>query len=401
MRRLAVFCVAAFIVGLVLLNSPRGKEDVSNATDFSSFYCAAQIVRSGLGSQLYDLRLQAEFQAKVAAVHAFYNHPPYEALLFVPFTFLTYQGAYFAWTACNVVLLACAVLILDRTTKVRDALSQFARIRADRGLLFVVFLTFAPVTTCFLIGENSMLTLLAFTGTFALFQSKRNFFAGFLLAFALYKFQLVLPLVLVIAVRRKWASVAGFSVSAVFLSLVSIAVSGSRVIWEYPRFLAFESKHPELAGFHPSFMPNLRGLLSLLFFGRGGMMVTIVVAFVSAIVLIWAVKKWRDEELALSFCASVLATLLVSFHLYNYDLSLLLIPVSILCGSLAERGLLLRAKFIWMALAVLFIHPLHLFLLLHNVYAAMCVPVIVLFVGATRLLSSERTRNNALPMVTA
>ena len=396
-----MLCVTGLILGLVLLNSPRGKEDTSNATDFSSFYCAAQIVRAGLGSQLYDLRLQKEFQSRVAAVHAFYNHAPYEAILFVPFTLLSYRTAYWVWTVCNVVLLAWATLILDRSTGVRQALSQFVRIEVDRGLLFVVFLTFAPVTTCLLLGENSMLTLLIFAGTFALFRAGRGFLGGALLALGLFKFQLILPIVLILGLRRKWHFLSGFSASAFLLVVVSMAVSGTQVLWEYPRFIAFESGHPELAGFHPIFMPNLRGLFSLLAFGYSGRVVLFAVAIASALTIVWTAKNWRADVPSLSFSASVLASMLVSFHLYNYDLSLVLIPVSILCGALVERGVLLQSRAIWVTLAVLFVNPLHLLLLFHNLYAVMCLPLLILLFGTMRLSQSRPAVANTLPMVPA
>src|SRR4029077_20293325 len=93
-RLAAVLAVVALILGFALLSFPVQKNDQKDAVDFSSFYCAAQIVRQGFGRQLYDLGLQVEFQSKVAAVHAFFNHPPYEALLFVPFTFFSYRVAY-------------------------------------------------------------------------------------------------------------------------------------------------------------------------------------------------------------------------------------------------------------------------------------------------------------------
>src|ERR1035441_4763359 len=108
-RLLAVLAVVSLIVGIALLSFPVQKNDTANVVDFSSFYCAAQIVRQGLGRDLYDLKTQVEFQLKVASVHAFYNHPPYEALLFVPLTYFSYRTAYIIWTFASLGL-----LVVDR-----------------------------------------------------------------------------------------------------------------------------------------------------------------------------------------------------------------------------------------------------------------------------------------------
>lgn len=373
------------ITGIVLLSSPRDKDDVTHATDFSSFYGAAQLIRQGLGSRLYDLRLQSEFESKVATRHAFYNHLPHEALLFVPLTLLDYRQAYVVWTFINVALLAAAAFILKRTTGVCDVLSQCLGLQVDWGLLFVIFLTFAPVTTCMLLGEDSVLTLLIFTATFAFLLRHKDFSAGCLLGIALFKFQLVLPVVLFFLVRRKWSFIRGIFVSASVVILLSILISGNRVLLEYARFLVFESRNPQLAGFQPAFMPNLRGLLVTVL-GGARLGTTFLVAGVSLVVLLWAARCWRDNQLAISFSIVVFATLLVSFHLYNYDLTLLLLPATIIVSRTFSRGVLRQHTAIAVALAILFVNPLHLMLLLHGVYTVMCIPILCLLACAIQLM---------------
>jgi hypothetical protein len=152
-RSLAVVIVVSLFVGFVILSFPARENDL----DFVEFYSAAQIVREGLGRDLYNLRMQVEFQSKIAAVHVFYNHPPFEALIFVPLTFFNYNFAYTCWILVGTLLLILAALMLEARNQVTLALSQYARIPADFGLLLILFLTFAPVTTCFLLGQDSML----------------------------------------------------------------------------------------------------------------------------------------------------------------------------------------------------------------------------------------------------
>jgi hypothetical protein len=107
--------------------------------------------------------------------------------------------------------------------------------------------------------------------------------------------------------------------------------------------------------------------------------------------VLWLVaKNWRDEQLGLSFAAALFATLLVSYHLYNYDLTLLLLPIAILCGELARRERPLSSQpYLGAALVILFIPPLHRLFLLHSLYALMAIPIVGLFCTVLWLMRSD------------
>jgi Glycosyltransferase family 87 len=388
-RFVATLAVTSLVVGVALFSFPAQKSD--DARDFSQFYAAAQMVRQGLGRDLYDLRTQAEFQSRVASVHVFYNHPPFETLVFLPLTFFSYRMAYILWTLISVGLLASAALLIESHTSVTSTIFRYTRIPVDLGLAFVLFLTFAPVTTCLLLGQDSILMLLIYTLVFVLLQRGAEFRAGCVLACGLFKFQLIVPIVLILLLRRRWAAARGFGVAGGLLILASIGVSGIRVLIAYPRFLLFESSHQQVAGFAPEYMPNIRGGLHFLIDGRlGSPAFGTLVALTSGLVLWLVAKNWRDEEMGLSFAAALCATLLVSYHLYNYDLTLLLLPIAILCGELARRERPLSSQpALSAALIILFIPPLHRLLLLHRLYALMAIPIVGLFRTVLWLMRSD------------
>jgi len=384
------------VVGVALFNFPAQKSD--DPRDFSQFYCAAQMVRQGLGRNLYDVQTQAEFQSKVASVHVFYNHPPFETLLFLPLTFFSYRAAYTLWTLVSVGLLVGAALLIESQAKVSLTISRYARVRADFGLAFVLFLTFAPATTCLLLGQDSMLMLLIYTLVFVLMRSGAEFRAGCVSACGLFKFQLIVPFVLILLLRRKWSAAWGFAAVGVLLILASIGVSGIQVLTAYPRFLVFESRYQQIAGFAPEYMPNIRGALYLLIDRRfGSPAFGILVALLSGLALWLAAKNWRDEQLGLSFSAAVLATLLASYHLYNYDLTLLLLPTAIVFGELARHERSLSSQLtLSAALVILFIPPLHRLLLLHGVYALMVIPILGFFCTVLSLTRSVIREGDAV-----
>ena len=126
-------------------------------------------------------------------MHAFYLRPPFEALLFVPFTYLSYRTAYAAWLMFSLAVLSGAARLIQSNTNVLDAILQYTRgIPVDFGLLLVVFLTFAPIMNCFLIGQDSVLILMVYTLVFLALKRGRELEAGGLLACGLFKFHLVL-----------------------------------------------------------------------------------------------------------------------------------------------------------------------------------------------------------------
>lgn len=388
-RFAAAAAVSSLIVGVALFSFPAQKSD--DTRDFSEFYCAAQIVRQGLGRNLYDLGIQTTFQSKVASVHAFYLRPPFEALLFLPLTYVSYRAAYTLWTIIGVCLLIVVALLLNSHTKVRLAVSQYARVPCDFGLLLVVFLTFAPATTCLLIGQDSTLILLIYTVAFLLLKRGSEFQAGCVLALGLFKFHLILPFMLILLLRRKWPAAWGFAAVGSLLVLISIGISGTQSLVAYPRVLLFDRTYQAITGFAPEYMPNIRGLLYLLIPVRVGALASgILVSVLWGLVLWLAAKSWRDEQFSLSFSAAIFATLLASFHLYNYDLALLLLPVSLVCGELATRNKLLSSPITFSAaLVILFVPPLHRLLLLHAVYALMAIPILGLFCTVVWLMRSE------------
>ena len=391
-RYTATLLIVFLGIGYALATFPANKRDTRRLLDFSEFYAAGQIIRHGLGSGLYDLRVQAEFQLQVAPVHAFYLRPPFEALLFVPFTYLSYRGAYAAWLLLSVAILSVAARLIQSHTNVIDAMLQYTRgIPVDFGLLLIVFLTFSPVMDCLLIGQDSLLMLLVYTLVFLALQRGRELEAGGLLACGLFKFHLVLPFAIIFALRRRGVFLLGFAAIALLLVTISVLVCGPGVLATYPKMF-LNSQYRALMGFQPEYAANLRGLVYLITPGKIPVEISgAVVAVLSAFLLWLTAKLWRDNELNLCFSATVIATLLTGYHSFVYDLSLLLLPVAIVCGELAKRKILLSNLPLNATLVVLFVPPIHHILITYHIYAIMCLPVAVFFATVARLTARQPT----------
>ncbi len=389
-RCAVVLLIVSLGIAYAWFSFPANREDTSRLLDFSEFYAAGQMVRHGLGNSLYDLRVQAEFQLKVAPVHAFYLRPPFEALLFVPFTYLSYRAAYAAWLMFSLAILSGAARLIRGNTNVLDAMLQYTRgIPVDFGLLLLVFLTFSPTMDCLLIGQDSVLMLMIYTLVFLALKRGWELGAGGLLALGLFKFHLVLPFAIIFALRRRGSFVLGFAGIALLLVAISVLVSGPGVLASYPAMF-LNSKYRMLMGFQPEYAANIRGLIYLITPSKiPGAISGAVVAALSAFLLWVTVRTWRDSEFELCFSAAVIAALLTGYHSFVYDLSLLLLPVAIVCGELAKRKILLSNLTLNGALIVLVVQPIHYVLMTHQIYALMCVPVVVLFVTVVKIAARQ------------
>ena len=116
------------------------------------------MVRSGNAHELYEYDAQLHFQNRLVSpgdIALPFNHLAYEALLFVPFSLLSYRAAYFALLGFNLTGLAITFKLL------RPGMKNLAAIY--RWLPPAMFLAFLPIAAALLQGQDSilLLTLLA------------------------------------------------------------------------------------------------------------------------------------------------------------------------------------------------------------------------------------------------
>jgi hypothetical protein len=365
-------------------------------TDFPHFYCAGRMLLDGRGRQLYETAVQYRYQAQYAGrIGTLYNHPPFEALLYSGVAWLPLRYAYVLWSILNVLFLGIAA----------RALAQAALPAWDWQMLTIPALTFVPLLLCLIQGQDSMVQLLIVTLAYADLRRQRDFSAGCWLGLGLFKFELVLPLVVVLLVARgatrKHALASGFAIVALALMGASAAISGWSVFIAYPKFLMhLPTQH--FAGIIPEVMANFRGLVYSLFRDDQSLSAIAMLAVLSAVAMIVAINSWKHVDLMptrhnrfdLAFSTTVLFALLVSYHLNPHDLTLLLLPIALtLYGMLANRKTASNesnspvsnwTSTDWATLTmlvILFLPPLHLLALKAHLYALISIPLIMLFVS--------------------
>lgn len=332
--------------------------------DFTVYYTAARILREGHGHALYDsatqLAAQREFTANsdIRRGPLPYIHPPVEALIFWPLTFLPYFTALELWNALNLFLLIVIWLLLRR---VLPSLQKIAL-----GDWMLLSLAFFPVLADFHQGQDAIFLLLLFVLGFRALDLDSDFAAGCWFGLGVFKYHFVIPLFLILGLWKGRRLILGFCTTAFSMALISLAIVGWRGALQYPAYAWRVVSIPSLGGLPPRLTPNLLGLLAAVpFFHHGWPLRS--ATMIASLGLLLAValmgKGTGDRQRSrLSFAAAVIASLLAGYSTNTYDLSLLLLPLAIIAEDCLNNS---TAKFMLLPALPLLVSPLWFVLWLH------------------------------------
>ena len=269
--------------------------------DFRQYYAGGLMMRTGFRSQLYDIEKEWQVEDSIASWHSAQvlpvNHPAYEYLLFAPLTLFTYRTAYLIWLGINIGILGTCLRLLLRY--------------CDAWLLAALVVGFAPIGTLLMHGQDSLLLLLLFL--IALGQS--DFRSGLLVGLGAFKVHIVLPVLILYMLWRRWKFAAGFFISAGTAALVSISLVG------IPGSLAYAHSVSATKTFRIGVMPNLHGALEVVLGNPG--LAGVISLLISGIVL------WFASRLRPSLETALIVLPLTSYYLMVHDLVILLIPLAL------------------------------------------------------------------------
>jgi hypothetical protein len=341
--------------------------------DFTIYYCAGTMVRRGWGHELYNsaaqFKVQQEFAPDVAIrLDALpYNHPSFEALFFVPFTYFSYLPAFVLWDLVNVVaLIAIPFLVRGHVPELQ---------RYPWPLWILASLAFFPIFFTLLQGQDSIMLLLFYTLAFVCLKKNAEALAGGCLALGLFKPHLVLPFVFLWLMRSGKKILYGFLPAAAALGLVSLATVGTTGLMSYPSYVLRLERTMARGAIVPSDMPNLRGVIYVLahdrFYSAG------VAIVLSCGILLLAAWQCRSRESAPAlfcwkFSLAIVTTIVISYHCLGYDLSMLFLPIALITAKLQDPGILRGwpRVLVLSGVTLLFFSPLQLFVLLRGNHLA-------------------------------
>ena len=404
---IAYFAAAILLVSAVFWADATSMRE---KTDFSVTYIGSRMVYLGQGHQLYDLAEQHKLKAALLkdSEPLIYEHPPFEALLLAPLGALPYKTAYLLWGLINVAIFLTLPRLLRRyATAPRDELAYLA-----------LWLLFAPLGVALYQGQSSIVLLLVYGLTFIALKQGRDGRAGAILGLGLFKFQFILPFVLIFVLRRQWRFLKGFLATAAGLGVLSVVAVGWSGAWKYVELLRNVATHPDNVTFGKAGdMGTVQGFVHAVL-GKvlNHSVISLLVAAISLGLIGWSAWRWRGvgddlrkgdlqngdlrqrdfhkeargRSFDLMFSVSVVVALVTGFHMFTHDLSPLLLAMLLVFAHFppllpAPSRRLLRIT-LAVALTAFWIPPLYFALLAwHLVY--LWFPVLMLFMVGTYQLA--------------
>jgi hypothetical protein len=298
--------------------------------DFRNLYTAGYMVRVGHRHELYDYASQKKFQDALTSREEIaipFIRPAYQALLFVPFSLLPFHAAYCAFLAFNLVMLVFCFRLL------RPYMDNLSKIWS--GLPAGMFL-FLPIGVALMQGQDSIILLALMAGALACIQQGREYLAGVLVAFGLFKFQFVVPIALLFLAWRRWRFSLAFSISAAALVTVSVWIEGVEQAVNYFRSIIQIGVSQGLSSGLPlpvDLMANFHGAVSAIS-GRSSFFVLPLTVGISAATMIFAAN--RRPEGAEALVSAIPVSALVSYYMFVHDMCILLVPITFVLNGWAN-----------------------------------------------------------------
>lgn len=306
-------------------------------TDLLGYYSAGHLMLHGQGSSLYALdALQHTQRSAIYPLHMAdpvlpYLAPPYFALFLAPVSAVSYASAYVLWLFVNFLVLAGAVLALQR----------YSHLPARWWpVLFAGLLGFTPVFMGLAQGQVSFLMLALFVGTFFALRAQHEYIAGSLLALALIKPPYVLPVLVLLLMHKQWRTLVSFIIGSAALLLLPLPFTGWSINVTYLRTLLDVTRlqgqssdtslhHAAIATatFDPHVNYSLAAFVQLLLPRPASTVTTILLTLL--MLLVFAAYCRRHPSVEETFALAIVVGLLLNPHVLIHDLVLLLIPLAV------------------------------------------------------------------------
>jgi hypothetical protein len=243
-ERIRFLCLGLLSVTMLLMVISFVTSDENHQTrfgslgeDFAGFYYAGKILNGPTPEQLYDPATQDEAYYEIfpslrpteehpGGKNLPYVHPPIVAFCFRPFARLPYPTAYATWLILSAALYISGLAITSRV------LTSMPRM--DRNLAMLLALVFEPfLMECWLGGQLSAFAFFCMALAFYWDDAQKPILSGLALGLCLYKPTLVVLLLPMLAVARRWWTLLGVCLTGLALALVSLLALGSRICLSY------------------------------------------------------------------------------------------------------------------------------------------------------------------------
>jgi len=319
--------VAAVVLGTVARGEGIG--------DWTSFYAAATMVRTGEGGQLYDFGRQSATQLALfggGLTPNAYPLPAFVAIAIAPLSRLSFSASFWLFFAANCALMAGLLRAAWRHLR-----------PAPRGMR-IAFVACAacstPAVTTLLLGQLDLFVLAAMLGCYALLARGRSGAAGAVLAVALIKPHVALAVVLLLLVTRQWRALGGFAAVGAPLLLAPALALGPHTLVDQARLIA---SYPGSSTDHSvaaAMMINVRGAAVSITGSSSVWLWLSPLAAIAGVAAAAAVRTWRRNGAldAQSWAVALALPLLYSPHLHLQTMVLLVAAAALYLRATSDAG---------------------------------------------------------------
>jgi len=305
--------------------------------DFAAFYTAGLMLSSDFNNDkanLYDYTKQLAIQVDNEIIDdgdmpTIFLNPPFYAWLMVPLSKISYIYALNIWRLVMVGVAYISIAVLKRQLK----------LRLKSRDIFTVFLASFPAFAAILLGQNTFLFIGLYTLSYILLLKKHDYGAGFILGLGVLKPQLFLFCPIVLMFQKKWNALLGLITGCLLIAIASVAIVGVEANISY---LTLFEKDIYLLGIQDQAykMHSIPAFFRLLF-GLNSTYIALVTCFVlNLMVWYWSYVKQYKFNAQVLISLSIIGSILISPHLFHYDLSLLLLPYIFIYSWTKESGII-------------------------------------------------------------
>jgi len=298
-------------------------------SDFVQDYIAAISLRQG--SSLYGENTK-KLESEMLGFSGPPNfHPPFNALLFLPFSFLTYGTAFVVLGIFSIISLLLINLFVVKGVG----------LNGDWLLNFSCFTLFwYPVIYCLAIGQTSMIIAACLVGGWFCLRSKKTYIAGFLFAIATLMKLFPGLVLLYLFMSKNWRtifSMVSFIIIGFFVTTCIVGFDNVRtyaivmIARDINEWRGFVINH-SIVGIVTRIFSDTGWTESLIQFPRFG---SLLIVLLDSLILIYTILKMRvmavKKELAdYAFGLTIVAMLLLSPITWGNIFPVLILPIGLL-----------------------------------------------------------------------
>ncbi len=306
--------------------------------DFLAFYTGGAFFNQGILEKAYSIKSnlffpdQEEFQRALISDnltgYAPFINPPFMAIFYSSFAKLPYLYAFFLWQIFNLSLLTYSIYIL------RQELVFLQRFPIYK-ILACCFL-FYPTLGWFMYAQATPIILLLYTLCFQSLRKGHDFKAGAYLGLLAFKPQLAMAMALILLLKWRWRALLSGSSLLVFCLGIGFLYTPDAMLTYIevsPKLLSFlRAESYPTWGIHSFF-----GFSVLLLDNINPALANTATYLISGITIfllywLWRNLEWKNDQKKwdLAMALTFIWGILISPHLFYYDLTILLLPAAII-----------------------------------------------------------------------